>query len=123
MNKYDFKDWLTKLGKAWSGSNSKAAASLFSKDCKYYESVFEKPRDSWNDILKLWLAVPENQKDITFDFKIIAFSDDACVANFKVSRTLLPSNKKQLIDGIFQFSLNEQGLCNYFKQWRTVKEL
>ncbi len=123
MNKSGFETWLTKLGKAWSERNPKTAASLFSKDCKYYESVFEEPCKSWDDILKLWLVVPENQKDVTFDFKVIAVSDKTCIANWRVSRTLLPNNEKQFIDGIFQISLNKKGLCNYFRQWRMVKKL
>lgn len=119
----DFKNWLAKLGKAWSERDPKAAASLFSEDCIYYESVFEEPCKNWDGILKLWQAVPLSQKDIKFNFKIVAFSGDVCVANWKVSRTLLPSMEKQIIDGIFQISLNEQGLCNYFKQWRSLKIL
>ncbi|HLC64617.1 MAG TPA: nuclear transport factor 2 family protein [Candidatus Nanoarchaeia archaeon] len=123
MNKSDFENWMAKLGKAWSERNPKAAASLFSKDCKYYESAFEKPCKSWYGILKLWLVVPENQKDVTFDFEVLAFSGTWCIANWQVSRALLPSNERQLIDGIFQIFLNEQKLCTYFKQWRSVKKL
>jgi hypothetical protein len=95
---------------------------LFSKDCKYYEFAYGKPCKSWNDILKLWSVVPKNQKDVTFDFEILAVSDNTCIVNWGVSRTLIPSEKKQFIDGIFQISLNKEGLCNFFKQWRTVKE-
>src|SRR3989338_8005821 len=119
MDMSDFENWFTKHGKAWSERNPKAAASLFSKDCKYYESVFEEPCKSWDGILKLWSIVPENQKDITFVFKILAISDTYCIANWQVTRTLLPSNEKQLIDGIYQVSLNNKGLCTYFKQWRS----
>ncbi|MBI4177544.1 MAG: nuclear transport factor 2 family protein [Candidatus Aenigmarchaeota archaeon] len=122
MNKLKCETWLAKLGKAWSERDPKAAASLFSRDCKYYESVLEEPCKSWDDILKLWLVVPENQKDVIFGFKVLAISDACCIANWQVTRTLLPSNKKQLIDGIFQISIDEQGLCDYFKQW-TVKKI
>jgi len=122
MNKSDFKVWLKKFGESWSRRNPKTA-SLFSRDCKYYESALGEPCKSWDDIFKLWLVVPENQKDVAFNFQIIAFSDNTCAANWRVTRTLLPSKEKQIIDGIFQISLNKQGLCNYFKQWRTVKKL
>ena len=98
MNKPDFEAWLRKHGKAWSERNSKASASLFSKDCMYYETVFEEPCKSWDDILKLWLVVPNNQKDITFDFEIIAVSDNFGIANWRVTRILLPSDEKQLIE-------------------------
>ena len=87
------------------------------------ESVFEEPCKSWNDILRVWSVVPHNQKDVTFDFDILSVSDNVGIANWKVTRTLLPSNEKQFIDGIFQVSLNKHGLCTYFKQWRAVKRL
>jgi len=121
MNQSACKSWLSKLGNAWSKRDPEAAASLFSKDCKYFESVFEPPCADWDAIHKLWLIVPNNQKDVTFEFEIIGFSDVFCIANWKVSRTLVPSGEKQLIDGIFQISLDKSGLCNYFKQWRSVK--
>ena len=122
MEKPDYESWFKKFGKAWSNRNSEAAASLFAKNCKYYESVFEAPCKSWNDILNLWLIIPKNQKNITFDFKLLGVYDNICIANWRVARTLLPKNKKQLIDGIFQVSLNEKGLCTFFKQWRTIKK-
>ena len=122
MNKSGFEAWLKKHGKAWSERNPQAAASLFSKDCKYYESALGEPCENWDAILKLWSVVPENQRDVTFDFKIIAIEENAGIVNWRVERTLLPSNEKQLIDGIYEISLNGQGLCTYFKQWRTVRQ-
>ncbi len=123
MNKSALEDWLKKLGNAWSKRDPKAAASLFSKDCRYYEAALEKPCKSWNDILSLWLVVPKNQKGIKFSFKLLSTSGNTAVANWKVTRTLIPGNEKQQIDGIFQISLNDKGLCTFFKQWRTVKKV
>ena len=123
MNQSNYKLWLSNLGSAWSERDPETAASLFSKNCKYFESVFEPPCASWDAILKLWQAVPNNQKNVTFKLEIIGFSDGFCITNWKVSRSLIPSNEKQLIDGIFYFSLNQSGLCDYFKQWRSVKRI
>ena len=122
MEKQKFQDWFEKLGKAWSARDPQKAANLFSKNVKYYESVFDPPCESWDKVFELWKVVPENQKDVIFEFEIMAVSDDLAVANWKVNRTLLPSNRKQNIDGIFVAKLNEEGLCNYFKQWRAVQE-
>lgn len=123
MNRDLFETWLNKLGRAWTERDPYAAAELFAKNVAYYESVFDKPCNSWNDVLNLWLVVPKNQKHVTFDFEIINVSDDIGVANWKVTRTILPSNIKQKIDGIFLVSLNEEGFCTLFKQWRTVQEV
>lgn len=121
MGKTGFESWLKRLGKAWSDLDPEAAASLFSKDCQYYESPLEEPCKSWGAILKLWLAVPTNQKDVSFEFKVLSVADGICISNWKVARTLVPGNRKQVIDGIFQFSLDQKGLCDYLKQWRAAK--
>ncbi len=116
-----FEKWFTKLGRAWCNRNPEEAVNLFSKDVEYYESVFEKPCKNWDAVYKLWKIVPKNQKNITFNFKIISTSGNLAVANWKVKRTFLPSNEQQNIDGIFIIKLNNNGICNYFKQWRTVQ--
>jgi hypothetical protein len=123
MNKNKFINWLEKMGEAWIERDPQKAANLFSKDVEYYESVFDSPCGSWNEVLNLWKVVPINQNQVTFNFEIIALAKDFAVANFKVTRVILPTNKKQAIDGIFIIKLNNEGLCNYFKQWRSVKDL
>jgi hypothetical protein len=122
MEKEKFDEWLEKLGKAWCDLNPEQAVSLFLKDVEYYENVFEKPCNSWEEVFNLWKVIPENQKNVSFEYEVVCIKDDLAVANWKVTRTLIPSNKKQDIDGIFIIKLNNQGLCNYFKQWRAVKE-
>jgi hypothetical protein len=115
-----FNEWFKKLGKAWCELDPEKAIALFSKDVEYYESVFEKPCENWDKVYELWKVIPENQKDVTFEFKIVAEKDNLAVANWKVNRTF--NDKKQKIDGIFIIKLNEEGLCNYFKQWRSTNE-
>jgi len=121
MSNNKFTEWFNKLGEAWSERDPHKAANLFSKDVEYYESVFDSPCENWDKVLELWKVVPDNQKDITFDFELVAVADNLAVANWKVTRTLLPTNQKQIIDGIFIIKLNDEGRCNYFKQWRVVK--
>ncbi|MFA4946333.1 MAG: nuclear transport factor 2 family protein [Candidatus Micrarchaeia archaeon] len=119
MEKTEFEEWFKQLGNAWCARDPEKAASLFSKNVEYYESVFEPPCN-WDKVLELWLAVPKNQKDITYDFEIISTAGNLAVCNWKVSRTMLPDNKLQRINGIFIIRLNQAGLCDYFKQWRSV---
>ncbi len=118
-----FQHWLKQLGKAWSDLDPQNAANLFSKDVEYYESALKDPCESWDKMFALWKVIPTNQKDVTYDFDIITILKDVCVANWRVERILLPQNTKQKIDGIFVFRLNGTGLCDYFKQWRTVENV
>jgi hypothetical protein len=121
MDNKQMHDWFKKLGEAWSERNPDKAADLFSKDVKYYESAFDAPCQNWNKVLELWQAVPTNQKDVSFSFELVAVADNLGVANWKVARTLLPTNQRQMLDGIFIIKLNDEHRCNYFKQWRAVK--
>ncbi len=123
MNDNKFTEWFNKFGEAWTERDPHKIANLFSKDVEYYESVFDSPCESLDRFMELWNVVPNNQKDIIFKFEVIATKDDLAVANWKVSRTLLPTNQKQMIDGIFVIKLNDEGRCKYFKQWRSVKEV
>ena len=116
-----FQSWLEQLGKAWSDIDPQNAANLFSKDVEYHESALKGPCESWDKMFDLWKVIPTNQRGVIYDFDIIAISKNVCVANWRVERTLLPQDIKQKIDGIFVFRLNENGLCDYLKQWRTVE--
>ena len=54
-------------------------------------------------------------------FEIIAHNDETCIVNWQMTRTMTKNETKQEIDGIFQISLNEDGKCTYFKQWRFTR--
>ena len=73
MNQSNYKLWLSNLGSAWSERDPETAASLFSKNCKYFESVFEPPCTNWDAILKLWQTVPNNQKDLLSSLRLLDF--------------------------------------------------
>lgn len=116
-----YNKWITDFMDGWKNRDVEAVMKTISQDCKYYESVFEEPCSDLSAIKKLWEVVPSNQKDIKYDYSIILEDDNCCIVNIQVERTILPSGLKQKINGIFYVSLNNDGLCNYFKQW-TVKD-
>jgi len=118
----NYKKWTEKFMDAWKARDIDAVMDLISKECKYYETVFEKPCESYDKIKELWKVVPTNQKDISYKYEIISEGDKFAIVNFFVRRTLVPSGTVQNINGIFQISLDKDGLCTFFKQWRSVKE-
>jgi hypothetical protein len=121
MDKNIFNEWFEKLGEAWSERNPQKIRPLFREKLEYFESVFEEPVKTLDGVMALWELVPLNQDNVKYDFKLIATDEDTAIANWKVSRTLLKTNKNQQIDGIFIIKLDENGLCYYFKQRRAVK--
>ena len=121
MDKFD--KWLKDFGSAWENLNPDAAMSMFSKDeLEYFETVFDKPCTNWDEVYKLWEIIPINQKDVKFWSEILMFDGSRAIVHWKVKRVFIQTNKNQLIDGIFEIKLNPEGLCTYFKQWRSVKE-
>ncbi len=107
--------------KAWAQRNPTAVMALFAHNgLVYYESALTEPLTESDKIAELWKVVPKNQDNITYTTKLLALQDGIAVVNWRMSRTLLPSGAPQQIDGIFELHFDKQGLCNYFRQWRTV---
>ena len=71
--------------------------------------------------MSLWNVVADNQKNIDYKYEIILFDDKTCIVNWQMTRTMTSDDSRQEIDGIFQISLNEEGLCTFFKQWRFTR--
>lgn len=121
MNKFEI--WSDKFGKAWEKLDPDGAMAMFSKDnLEYFETVFTDPCKSWDDVYKLWEIVPTNQSDVTYWSELFAVNSDHAIIHWKVSRLFIPTGKKQEIDGIFEIKLDQNSICTYFKQWRSVKE-
>ena len=41
------------------------------------------------------MRVKYNQKDIDYQYKILSYTDELCIINWQMTRTLMPSNIKQ----------------------------
>jgi len=122
MNKIQFDDWISEYGKAWTSLDPDAVMKLIDhEELVYYESTFNKPKKSWDEVNELWQIVPSNQKDVTFWYEILMTDGDSVLAHVKITRTMVPSGEMQDIDAAFMFRLNERSLCTYFRQWRMFK--
>ena len=93
----------------------------YSQNVEYYENLIDKPCSNYDEVTNSWNIVADNQKDIDYKFRIIAYNESICIINWQMTRTMTQNNTKQEIDGIFQISLNENGKCTYFKQWRFTR--
>ncbi len=107
--------------KSWKQLDWRRTIETLSRDVKYYETPIDEPCKNFEEVINLWNVVEENQKDINYKYKIISFDENTCIINWQMTRTMTKNNVKQEIDGIFQISLNEEGKCIYFKQWRFTR--
>ena len=119
--KEKYNNWTKEFMESWKELDWKRTVKTLAKNVEYYENPIDKPCASFDDVIKLWEVVADNQKDIEYKYEIISYNENTCIINWQMTRTMTRTNKKQEIDGIFQISLNEEGLCTFFKQWRFTR--
>ncbi len=117
-----YDNWTKEFMDSWKELDWKRTLNTLDKEVEYYENPIDKPCKSFEEVTQLWNIVADNQKDITYQYEIVAYNNDFGIINWKMTRTMLSNNVKQEIDGIFQIALNKEGKCTYFKQWRFTKE-
>lgn len=121
MTLQQLKEWNNQFMQRWKERDPEKVMNLFDKQkLSYFESSVTPPVTNWEEVRKLWQVVPKNQKDIRLWSEIIACNEKFGIIHWKLKRFFIPANKEQNIDGIFLVSLNKNGLCTYFNQWRTV---
>lgn len=113
--------WTKVFMESWKELDWKRTLETLDKDVKYYENPIDEPCKSFDEVIALWNVVADNQKDINYDYEIVAYNEETCIINWQMTRTMTSNNTKQEIDGIFQISLNKEGKCTFFKQWRFTR--
>ena len=121
MNKEIYEKWTKEFMESWKNLDWKRTLETLDKNVKYFENPIDKPCANFDEVINLWNVVADNQKDISYKFEIVSFNEDICIINWQMTRTMTKTDTKQEIDGIFQISLNDEGKCTYFKQWRFTR--
>ena len=116
-----YNQWTKEFMESWKKLDWKRTLEILSQDVKYYENPIDAPCATFDEVVSLWNVVADNQKDIDYKYEIISFNEKICIINWQMTRTMTKTNTKQEIDGIFQISLNNNGKCNSFKQWRFTR--
>lgn len=120
--KNNYETWTREFLESWKNLDWEKTLETLDKTVIYYENPIDEPCKDFEEVTALWNVVATNQRDIDYQFEIIAFDENFCMVNFQMTRTMTATNKKQWIDGVFQISLNSENKCTYFKQWRFTKE-
>lgn len=117
----NYKKWIKDFMESWKKLEGEKTCDLLANKLKYFENPIDKPCVTKEQVIPLWSVVKENQKDISYKFDILFEDDKSCVCHWIMTRTMVKTNEKQNIDGIFEIKLDKNGLCNYFKQWRFTR--
>lgn len=119
--KEKYEIWVKEFMDSWKELDWERTLKTLDKEVEYYENPIDEPCKSFEEVTNLWNVVADNQKDIDYQYKIVTYDNDFCIINWQMTRTMTQNNVKQEIDGIFQISLNSEGKCTYFKQWRFTR--
>lgn len=119
--KIKYENWIKEFMESWKELDYEHTLKTLDENVQYYENPIDEPCQSFEEVINLWNVVADNQKDIDYQFEIIAYDENVCIVNWQMTRTMVQNNVKQEIDGIFQISLNNEGKCTYFKQWRFTR--
>lgn len=110
---------ISTFGEGWAAQKPDEVMRLVAREgLQYFESTFEEPTTNWDRVNELWQIVPHNQKDITWWHEILVQDGNKALAHVKVTRTMVPSGERQVIDAAFLFGFNDRGEITYFRQWR-----
>lgn len=120
MTQKHLNDWLKKLKEAWETKNPQKAANLCAEKLLWYETPFEKPLETKNEVLKEWQTVLD-QKNISVSYKILAVHESLCITHWKAEFERISNGSKVSLDGIWQINLDLDGKCIEFKQWYEAK--
>ena len=116
-----YNNWTNDFMESWKDLDWKRTLGLLAKNVEYYENPIDAPCANFDEVISLWNVVADNQKDINYKYEIISYNENTCIINWQMTKTMTKTDNKQEIDGIFQISLNKEGKCNYFKQWRFTR--
>lgn len=109
--------WLARYGEAWTGGAPELAASLFSDDCRYYETPFSEPEAGRAGVRRYWQAVPEQQRDVEFGFRVLAVDGDEVIAHWTASFVRVSSGARVALDGMFLLEFDDQLACRTLREW------
>lgn len=112
-----FESWLLRYGAAWEARDSKAAVDLFSPDAEYYWTPFDPPQRGREQIGAAWEGAVTQQRDIHFEFEILAVTSTRNIAGWRTKLTSMPTGEKVRLDGILIAEFDDGGLCRVFREW------
>jgi uncharacterized protein (TIGR02246 family) len=122
MDREAFKNWLAAYGRAWTGRDAEAAASLYSEDATYQVTPFDEPLRGRSAIYEYWVGVAKTEENIQFEYEIIAVTAELGIARWRASFVRVPPGLETKLDGIFLIALDEEGRCVSLREWWHKKQ-
>ena len=111
-----FENWIQAMGAAWEARDADRFAQLFTKNAHYYWTPFQEMLEGRGQIANAVEKAVTAQQDVKFRYNVIDWSDRAGTAHWRC--TFNRENGDQvIIDGMLRAILDEDGLCEEFREW------
>jgi len=117
MNQKAFQRWLASYGRAWTGRDPEAAASLYTEDATYQVTPCDVPLRGRMAIYEYWVGVARTEERIQFDYEVVAVTAELGVARWWASFVRVPADLETKLDGIFLIALDAGGQCWSLREW------
>jgi hypothetical protein len=115
--------WLQRYEQAWESRDPAQAAELFTADATYRETPFAEPFRGRAAVRDYWASVTADQRDVDFEYDVIATSGSTGVAHWSATFTQPSSGAKVALDGVFVLELDAEGrLCRSLREWWHLPE-
>jgi uncharacterized protein (TIGR02246 family) len=121
LARVDFEAWLRGYKAAWETRDPAAAAALFTPDAEYYWTPFDAPHQGRAGIAAAWEAAVAGQKDVRFEYTVVAVTGGTGVAHWHTRLTSVPEGGTVELDGIVIAEFARPGQCGTFREWWHVR--
>jgi uncharacterized protein (TIGR02246 family) len=109
--------WLTRYGQAWMQADPELAAVLFTDDCRYFETPYSEPAVGRAGVRRYWQAVPDGQRDVRFDYRVLAVDGETVIAHWTASFVRAATGVRVALDGVFLLEFAAGALCRTLREW------
>ncbi|MGD2187039.1 MAG: nuclear transport factor 2 family protein [Desulfobacterales bacterium] len=114
----DFENWLIKYGNAWENGDLDAMPVLFTSDARFYETPFDDPMKSLDEIYKYWKDnAVFGRKEVHFSHEVLAVYKNVDLAHWRANFIRLHSGHRVKLDGILKTEFSDDGKCQIFREW------
>lgn len=120
----DLDQWLKGYFTAWQSNDADDVRRLFSRDAVYFYGPFREPTVGRERIVANWVADPQGQRDVHFEYEPLAINSDVGIAHWKVSfETRSTPDRRTEVDGILVLRFNRQMECVEHREWFSTREV
>jgi len=117
----DVERWLSGYQEAWETRDPAAAARLFTADARYFETPWSLPFDGRSAIADYWASVTADQRDVEFEFEIVAVNAATAVARWSAGFELASTGTAIALDGVFILEFETAETVGELREWWVLK--